>query len=260
MNNQPSRRHILGLATGTVVAGLAGCLTEDAQSETDTSPNDSASNSSEETDNQTSEEEEANSTNESDHNETDAASESAAEVTMLTNDSGTHFDPHIVEIAPGETVTWILESGSHTTTAYASANDTPQRIPEDAGAWDSEIIDEQGATFEHTFETEGVYDYYCRPHESTGMIGSVIVGDPQLDEQPGMAEPQFELPDGAQEKIRELNEMVRSGGESNHGDHGNGNHDDDGDHEHDTNTNLSAPNTNARKPNTTKYKPNMRSK
>ncbi|QFU84389.1 plastocyanin/azurin family copper-binding protein [Natronorubrum aibiense] len=218
MSDQPYRRHVLGIASGAIVTGLAGCLTEDDQSENDANSDEGATNSSEDLDNES--------------NETDSTSESVAEVTMVTNDSGTHFEPHVAEIELGETITWTLESGSHTTTAYAPANDKPQRIPDDAKAWDSGEIDDQGATFEHTFETEGVYDYYCRPHENTGMLGCVVVGDPQLDDQPGMAEPQSELPDGTHEKIRELNEMVRSGGDSGHGGHessegGDGSHDDD---------------------------------
>lgn len=229
MDNQPSRRYVLGITSSAVVTGLAGCLTEDDQPENDTNSDESTTNSSEEPNNQTGEED-SDSGNESDHDETDSASESVAEVTMVTNDSGTHFEPHVAEIEPGETVTWKLESGSHTTTAYAPANDKPQRIPDDAEAWDSGTIDDQGATFEHTFETEGIYDYYCRPHENTGMLGCVVVGDPQLNDQPGMAEPQSELPDGTHEKIRELNEMVRGGGDSGHGGHENS-EDEDGGHE-----------------------------
>lgn len=229
MSDRSSRRHVLGIASGAIVTGLAGCLTGDDQSENDTNPDEGAANSSEVPDNQ-SNETKSDSGNENSPDETDSTSESAAEVTMMTNDSGTHFEPHVVEIEPGETVTWTLKSGSHTTTAYAPSNDKPQRIPDDAEAWDSGTVDEQGITFEHTFETKGIYDYYCRPHENTGMIGSVVVGDPNLDNQPGMSEPQSELPDETHEKIRELNEMVQNGGESEHGGHASG-EDDHGGHE-----------------------------
>ncbi|WP_121743658.1 plastocyanin/azurin family copper-binding protein [Natronorubrum halophilum] len=229
MSDHPSRRHVLGITSGAIGTGLAGCLTEDDQSENDTNSDEGATNSSKDLDNE-SNETDSNSGNESSPDETDSTSESVAEVTMVTNDYGTHFEPHVAEIEPGETITWTLESGSHTTTAYAPANDKPQRIPDDAKAWDSGEVDDQGATFEHTFETEGVYDYYCRPHENTGMLGCVVVGDPRLDDQPGMAEPQSELPDGTHEKIRELNEMVRSGGDSGHGGH-ESSEDGDGSHE-----------------------------
>jgi hypothetical protein len=34
-----------------------------------------------------------------------------------------------------------------------------------------------GGTFSYTFEEPGRYDYYCIPHESMGMVGSVTVSD-----------------------------------------------------------------------------------
>jgi plastocyanin len=127
-----------------------------------------------------------------------------------TEDNQYHFNPHVIRVAKGGTVTFKLESGTHSTTAYASDNDKPQRIPDGTTAWDSGTMSEQGATFKHTFETEGVYDYYCTPHESLGMVGSIVVGDPSLDNQPGMAEPQSSLSDAAQSKIQSLNERVTS--------------------------------------------------
>ncbi|MFC4542675.1 plastocyanin/azurin family copper-binding protein [Halosolutus amylolyticus] len=215
MSDQSSRRRVLGVASGTIVGGLAGCLTDNDGPETDTSQDGSTDGSSDESDDRSGEED-TQSGEESDHESTSA---SGSEVTMVTNDSGTHFEPHVVRIEPGETVSWVLERGSHTTTAYAPTNDRPRRIPDDADAWDSGTLTEAGATFEHTFETAGVYDYFCSPHENGGMLGSVVVGDPHLDDQPGMAAPQSELPDGSHEKIRGLNEQVRNGGESGHGDH-----------------------------------------
>lgn len=182
-----TRRRFLVGATGTALAvGLAGCSS--GQSEEDPDQDDSG------------------------HVDT------AGEVAMTTSDSGTHFEPHVVRIEPGEAVTWVNESGSHSTTAYAEANDKPDRIPSEADAWDSGTLSEEGDKYQHTFETEGVYDYYCRPHESAGMLGSVVVGDPHLDDEPGMAEAQSSLPEGAHDKIHELNEMVHSGGEGEHTD------------------------------------------
>ena len=35
-----------------------------------------------------------------------------------------------------------------------------------------------GAHFDVTFRVEGVYDYYCLPHEAAGMVGRIIVGHP----------------------------------------------------------------------------------
>lgn len=132
-----------------------------------------------------------------------------ADVAMKNMDGGHHFEPHVVRVKPGGTVTWTLESGAHSTTAYHSDNDRPNRTPEGAKSWDSGVLTEQGATFERTFETEGVYDYFCIPHESMGMLGSVIVGDPDPEGEPALAPPQDALPEAARSKIEELNHMVR---------------------------------------------------
>lgn len=182
-----------------VTLGLAGCSSQGQSDQGATSDNTTQTDSHNE--------------GEGNHSEAEGASSSGAEVAMIANDSGTHFEPHVVQIKPGEAVTWTLKSGSHTTTAYVPSNDKPRRIPDDAKGWNSGTLTEQGATFEHTFETEGVYDYYCASHESAGMLGSIVVGDPNLDDQPGMTESQSELSDGAREKISELNEIVRNGGE-----------------------------------------------
>ncbi|MFC6765650.1 plastocyanin/azurin family copper-binding protein [Natrinema soli] len=130
-----------------------------------------------------------------------------ADVAMVSND-GHHFDPHLVWIEPGGTVTWTLQSGSHTTTAYHSGAEKPQRIPDDTDGWDSGILDEKGQTFEHTFDGEGVYDYFCQPHEGMGMVGSVIVGEPDPHEQPALEAPQEALPEEAREGVERLNQTA----------------------------------------------------
>ncbi|WP_435075166.1 plastocyanin/azurin family copper-binding protein [Halorubrum sp. HHNYT27] len=131
----------------------------------------------------------------------------AAVEMITTDDGGTHFAPHVARVETGGTVTWTLESGSHNAAAYHPDNDQPQLVPDGAEPWDSGMISEHGATFEHTFETEGVYHYYCMPHESTGMIGSVIVGEPDAHGQPALEGPPADKPEAVREKITELNEM-----------------------------------------------------
>ncbi|PSP41361.1 hypothetical protein BRC68_15005 [Halobacteriales archaeon QH_6_64_20] len=46
-------------------------------------------------------------------------------------------------------------------------------FPED-GDWGHEPLEEEGFTYERAFETDGEYDSYCRPHESAGMVGTVV--------------------------------------------------------------------------------------
>ena len=98
------------------------------------------------------------------------------EVRLLQTPAGIH-------IAPGDTVRWVQISGFHSITAYHPRNDNHElRIPESAEPWDSDILQAQfpkpGATFEHVFTVQGVYDYFCKPHELAGMVGRVVVGEP----------------------------------------------------------------------------------
>lgn len=210
MTDLLTRRRMLQLTGGAAVVGLAGCtgtqnndvgaangtLTESRHDDTGTESGHS--------------DEESGHDEEGGHNEAIGAPSDTAEVTMITEDGGYHFEPHVVRLNVGGTVTWNNESGSHSATAYHSDNDQPQLVPDGSAAWDSGILSEGGTTFEHTFETEGVYHYYCTPHERLGMIGSVIVGGPDPHEQTALQEPPADKSERVREKLVELNEMIRS--------------------------------------------------
>lgn len=101
-------------------------------------------------------------------------------VLMATDGGNYYFDPIGLSVDAGETVTFEIKSGSHSATAYKEGTGpaTVTRIPDGAKAFNSEILSEQGATYEHTFETEGTYDYFCIPHKSLGMVGRIVVGEP----------------------------------------------------------------------------------
>jgi plastocyanin len=89
------------------------------------------------------------------------------------------FDPIGVHIMPGQTVRWILEGDVHATAAYHPKNAMHSlRIPEHATPWDSGLMTTKGAHFDATFTVEGVYDYFCLPHEADGMVGRIVVGKP----------------------------------------------------------------------------------
>jgi plastocyanin len=195
---------MLQLTGGAAVVGLAGC--------TGTQNNDggAANGTPTETGHDDSGTESGHSDDEDGHDEAVGAPSDTAEVRMITEDGGYHFEPHVVRVNVGGTVTWHNESGSHSTTAYHPDNDQPQLVPDGVAAWDSGTVSEQGATFEHTFETEGVYHYYCTPHESLGMIGSVIVGEPDPHEQVALEEPPADKPERVREKLDELNGMIQT--------------------------------------------------
>ncbi len=107
------------------------------------------------------------------------------EVRMQMSKDGTrvYFDPAGIHIQPGDTIRWVQVSGYHSVTAYHPANGNHElRIPEDAKPWDSDVLIAQypapGSSFQHVFRHEGVYDYFCKPHEAAGMVGRIVVGSP----------------------------------------------------------------------------------
>lgn len=95
------------------------------------------------------------------------------------------FAPDELTIAPGDTVIWEnVGDVGHSVTAYED------EIPEAAeffasGGFDAEQPAREGypdqgdipggETYEHTFETEGTYEYFCIPHETVGMVGVIEV-------------------------------------------------------------------------------------
>lgn len=103
------------------------------------------------------------------------------EIRMRSDALGTQvwFDPIGIHVEPGATIRWVVEQNVHTTTAYHPANDMHSlRIPERAQPWNSGYLVQPGTHFEVTLTVEGVYDYFCVPHEIAGMVGRIVVGKP----------------------------------------------------------------------------------
>jgi plastocyanin len=107
------------------------------------------------------------------------------ETSTVDMTDGLKFEPKNIQVSAGTTVTWKnVGSVAHSVTAYED------KIPDGAtyfasGGFDSQSAAEdgypdkgsisEGETYEHTFETKGTYEYYCIPHELSGMVGKVKV-------------------------------------------------------------------------------------
>lgn len=72
------------------------------------------------------------------------------------------FSPSDLSVEVGDTIRWIHESGSHTTTSVS--------VPENASSWDDPMTADDDVFLYHV-EEEGTYDYQCTPHAAT-MTGS----------------------------------------------------------------------------------------
>mgnify|MGYP000654450639 CR=1 FL=1 len=75
------------------------------------------------------------------------------------------FAPPAMKVSPGTTVVWEWtgEGGAHNVVSKGD------------GPLDSELVTEDGSTYEHTFEERGTYLYHCAPHQALGMRGAVVV-------------------------------------------------------------------------------------
>ena len=98
----------------------------------------------------------------------------AATVTVTVAPGGVHkFQPSTVSIQPGDTVTWIWDAANHTVTSGNTSGENP--VPD--GMFNTGLRP-KGYQFSFTFPNPGKFDYYCIPHYSMGMDGTVNVGPP----------------------------------------------------------------------------------
>lgn len=124
-----------------------------------------------------------------------------------------YFDPPGLLVQPGDTIEWVfveITVDGHTSTAYHPANKKELRMPEAAQPWDSGFILDKEKTFSVTFDTIGIYDYFCLFHEFLGMIGRVIVKEPigPVVDKPAVTG----LPPAAQQAMPSIAEIMGSVG------------------------------------------------
>lgn len=77
------------------------------------------------------------------------------------------FTPPQITITAGDKIVWKNNEGSHNVngnkTTFAS---NPESFGNNVGL---------GWTYEHVFNTAGIYDYQCDPHAAMGMTGKITV-------------------------------------------------------------------------------------
>jgi plastocyanin len=92
------------------------------------------------------------------------------------------FAPEAVTVSVGDTVVWTFRSPGHNVSAKPDASGEIA-IPEGAEPFasyegnDYYSLNEEEATYEHTFDTAGEYTYVCVPHINQGMVGTVTVSE-----------------------------------------------------------------------------------
>jgi pseudoazurin len=77
------------------------------------------------------------------------------------------FAPAVLHVAPGDSVHFAHADRGHNVQSY------DEMRPEGAAGFGGGI----GEEIDVTFDVEGTYGFFCRPHQGMGMIGFVLVGD-----------------------------------------------------------------------------------
>jgi pseudoazurin len=93
----------------------------------------------------------------------------AAEISieMLNKDAKGNrmvYSQEVTKVDVGDTVTWLPASKGHNVEIISSPNKM-------------KFKSKNGKEAKITFDTPGIYYYWCTPHKGTGMIGLVVVGD-----------------------------------------------------------------------------------
>lgn len=88
---------------------------------------------------------------------------------------GISFEPSAVTIKAGGKVRWVWNGAGHNVVSGSTCTaDNKFCSPNDmsCATAPTSLV---GTTYEHTFATAGSYPYFCKPHCTAGMIGSVTV-------------------------------------------------------------------------------------
>lgn len=128
------------------------------------------------------------------------------------NGASVWFRPRGLLVRRGQTVRWVNgDAGNvHTSTAYHPDNaGKPLRIPRGAPPWDSGYL-LPGQSYSVTFDTPGVYDYFCVPHEHAGMVGRIIVEAPETEAQALREASNAQLPAAARDGFVPIDLLMRA--------------------------------------------------
>ena len=87
------------------------------------------------------------------------------------------FEPKTITVKTGDTVVW-----KNVSDMVHSVTDIPAQaitkgdatLPPNAKEFDSGLI-QPGKDYSYTFTVPGTYKYFCVPHETVGMVGTVVV-------------------------------------------------------------------------------------
>jgi plastocyanin len=93
---------------------------------------------------------------------------------LVADTLGFYFDPAGLRVEPGDVVLFSAESPDHAVVPYHERHGRQNRVPDGVGPFSSPLVP-VGGYWLYRFETPGVYDCYCPPHDPFGMVCRVVV-------------------------------------------------------------------------------------
>ncbi len=110
-----------------------------------------------------------------------SASATNYNVKMGDDAGGLKFDPAVVTVKPGDTVTWVNNKVAPHNVIFDQAATPGEKDAAKAltGAIShTQLTFSPGESYSTTFTDdmpEGTYSYYCAPHRGAGMVAKVIL-------------------------------------------------------------------------------------
>jgi plastocyanin len=89
-------------------------------------------------------------------------------ISIVGNSGSNSYNPNLIEIKVGDTLTWRNDDSSPHTVTFSSSSSDINNIT----IFDSGVL-MRGETFSFTFDMEGEYRYFCTLHPN--MVGTVVV-------------------------------------------------------------------------------------
>lgn len=109
----------------------------------------------------------------SDSSDGNTSPQKAADVTVeVVNNKYVAKD---VTIKKGQTVEWVFKQGTHDVVSGAQTGTGAAATCAADGKFASDL--KSSGTFRHTFNETGTFPYFCTPHCTLDMVGTVTVTD-----------------------------------------------------------------------------------
>jgi plastocyanin len=100
---------------------------------------------------------------------------SAGAKIVSVGEGGLTFSPSTLSVKVGDTVCWQWKAGGHTVTSGSSCTADGKFCSPSDTSCSTATTSLVGAIYEHKFTAAGSFPYYCAPHCSAGMVGTITV-------------------------------------------------------------------------------------